>query len=380
MDLKKMREKRNTLMDEMDALFTACESGDEVRAFTEDESKRFSEIETEVRALDAQIAAIEKRNELDEGGAGAGADGDPAADEKRTLDEKNFLEYMRGETRALDIGQNGAVIPAHIANRIIETVKELSPIYAMATVFNVGGDLLFPVYDESESSVSAAFVEDMQELTEGTGKFVNVRLENYIVGCLAKISKSLMNRTDFDLLWFIISKVAQKIAEFLEEKLIQGTPGKNDGVLSAKQVETVASDTVLTADDLIDLQMSVVQQYQKDACWIMHKMTLKAVRKLKDNNGDYMLNQDIRTPFGWSILGKPVYITDSMPKIEAGKPVIAYGDMKGLFVKLAQGIELQLLVEKYATQHALGVVGYVEFDSRIVEPQKISVLEMAAGG
>ena len=376
MNLKKLREKRNALMDEMDKLISACAEGEEVRAFTDDESKRFTEIETEIRALGAQIAAIETRDSF-ERDSGSAAEVDPNEQEQRALGEQNFLAFVRGEQRALDIAQNGGIIPAHIANRIIEVVRELSPIYSLSTVFNVGGDLIFPVYDENTSSVSAAFVEDMQELTEGTGKFVTVRLENYIVGCLAKISRSLMNRTDFDLLGFIIRKVAQKIAEFLEEKLIQGTTGKNAGILSAPQVEKAASATVLTADDLIDLQMSVIQHYQVNAVWIMHKQTLKALRKLKDNDGVYLLNRDLTTAFGWSILGKPVYITESMPTIASEAKVIAYGDMSGLYVKLAQGIELQILMEKYATQHATGVVGYVEFDSRIVETQKISLLQMA---
>ena len=50
--------------------------------------------------------------------------------------------------------------------------------------------------------------------------------------------------------------------------------------------------------------------------------------------------------------------------------------MSGLYVKLAQNVEIQMLMEKYATQHAIGVVGYIEADSKIVEPQKIAVLQM----
>lgn len=66
------------------------------------------------------------------------ANGEPDADmEQRALDEKNFLAFCRGETRALDVANNGAIIPAHIANKIIETVKELSPIYSMCTIYNV---------------------------------------------------------------------------------------------------------------------------------------------------------------------------------------------------------------------------------------------------
>ena len=56
---------------------------------------------------------------------------------------------------------------------------------------------------------------------------------------------------------------------------------------------------------------------------------------------------------------------------------IAFGDYSGLYVKLAQNVEIQVLNEMYATRHATGVVGYTEFDSRIVEDQKISVMELA---
>ena len=62
----------------------------------------------------------------------------------------------------------------------------------------------------------------------------------------------------------------------------------------------------------------------------------------------------------------------------ASNKAIVYGDMSGLYVKLAQNVELQVLNEKYATQHAVGVVGYIECDSKIVEPQKLAVLTMGA--
>lgn len=374
MKLKELVEKRNALMDEMDTLLKTCED-EENRALDETEAARFAEIEAEIRSLDTTISAIEAREQIERREAGNGDDGNL---EQRALEEKNFLAFCRGETRALDVAQNGAVIPAHIAGKIIETVKELSPIYSMCTVYNLGGDLVFPVYDEASSSVKAAYVEDMTELTEGTGKFTSVKLENFIVGCLAKVSRSLMNRTDFDLLSFIVRKVAQAISEFLEQELIVGTAGKMVGVTATNNVVTAAASNAITADELIDLQMTVPEVYQAGACWLMHKDTLKAIRKLKDNDGNYLLNRDVTGAFGWSLLGKRVYITESMPRMEAGSKAIVYGDMSGLYVKLAQNVELQILMEKYATQHAVGVVGYVECDSEIVEPQKLAALAMKA--
>lgn len=41
-------------------------------------------------------------------------------------------------------GDNGAVIPTSIANKIIEKVIEISPLFSMATRYNVGGTLNIP--------------------------------------------------------------------------------------------------------------------------------------------------------------------------------------------------------------------------------------------
>lgn len=110
----------------------------------------------------------------------------------------------------------------------------------------------------------------------------------------------------------------------------------------------------------------------------MNKETLAQIRKLKDNEGNYLLNRDITKEFGWELLGKPVYVSENAPKIAASTTTIVYGDMSGLYVKLANAMEINVLFEKYATQYAIGVCGYTEFDSKIVEKQKIAGLKMKA--
>ena len=66
-----------------------------------------------------------------------------------------------------------------------------------------------------------------------------------------------------------------------------------------------------------------------------------------------------------------------MPELEAGKIAIYYGDMSGLATKFSEDINIEVLREKYATQHAYGIVGWLEFDSKIEQPQKISAIQMA---
>ena len=368
-DVKGLEEKRTELIEEMGDIVNKAEA--ETRTLSEDENKRFGEIRTEIANIDTTLKAIEEARALE--------NKTPNKDKKkeqRTIDEENFLKFVRGEERALSVANNGGIIPVSIANRIIETVKELSPIYRMVEVYNVSGDLVFPVYDETQSSIKAVYVDDLTELTEGTGKFKTVKLTNHVVGCLAKISKSLMNRTDFDLVSYVVRKVAQSIAEFLEKELIKGTEGKMDGIKSTTNVITSENAGKIVADDLIEVQMAVPEVYQKDAAWIMNKKAFKLLRKLKTTDGEYLLTKDLANGFGWMLLNKPVYITESADEVATGNKPLFYGDYKGLALKLAQNVEIQILMEKFATQHAIGVVGYIEEDSKMVDHQKIAALKI----
>lgn len=367
--MKELMEKRNALIVEMEGLLATAKT--ETRAFNETETERIEAVKAEIKGIDNTIKVEEELRNMDKKTEVIVA---PVV-EQRELDDANFLKFVRGEERALDIANNGGVIPVSIANKIIEAVKELSPIYSMVTIYNVGGDLVFPVYDET-TPIAAAYTDDMVELVEATGKFTTITLTNFIVGVLAKISKSLMNRTDFDLVGFIVNKVATSIAEFLEKECLIGTSAKMTGVFSSTNIVTTAINSAITADELIDLQDTVPDALQGGACWIMSKSTRKAIRKLKNLDGEYLLNKDITTPFGYALLGKPVYVSKNAADIATTAKVIAYGDMSGLYVKLAQNVEIQMLTEKYATQHAIGVVGYIECDSKIVEPQKLAVLQM----
>lgn len=368
--MKYLIEKRNALLDKLDAMIDL--SKEETRSFTEEELATYEATKLEIANIDKTLKMEEETRAMEKKET-VKVDSE---EEQRALDEENFVKFLRGEERALAVADNGGIIPTHIANRIIETVKELSPIYNLVDVYNVGGDLVFPVYDETTSSIGAAYVDDLTELTEGTGKFTTVKLQNFIVGCLAKVSKSLMNRTDFDLIGFVVRKVAQAIAEFLEKELIKGTTGKMTGINSTTNLVTSATAAKVDADDLIDLQMAVPEVYQGKAVWIMHKNTLKVIRKLKDLDGNYLLQRDITNGFGWNLLGKQVYFTSSVDEVVTGNNAIFYGDMSGVALKLAQNVEIQILVEKYATQHAIGVVAYVEADSKIVDNQKIAALKI----
>ncbi|MGG2053096.1 phage major capsid protein [Lysinibacillus pakistanensis] len=369
-------EQRNNLLDEMDNLLKGAK--EETRALTDQESTRFDEIKSEIAGLDKTISALDEARSLDKKV--------PAKPEQRTQEEaetRAFDNYIRGvvEERAdvnLTVGANGAVIPSSIANKIIQKVYDISPIYQLATRYNVGGTLNIPYYDESAGTIEMAYSDEFVDLESTSGKFGSIELKGFLAGALSKVSKSLVNNSQFDIVSFVVGKMAESISKWIENELLNGTPNKVEGLSTVTQSVTAAASTVLTADELIDVQEEVPDAFQGNAIWIMNKTTRKAIRKLKDGQGNYLLNKDATARWGYTLLGKDVYTSDNMAEMEAGKTTIFYGDMSGLAVKLSENVSIEILREKYATQHAIGVVGWIEIDSKVENAQKISKLVMKA--
>lgn len=377
MNLKKLIEKRNALVDKLNEIVKKAE--EETRAMTEDENKEFDQITAEIRDLDATIKKIRASMSINKDEEPA----DPTAAKAEKNEERAFAAYIRGnleECRAeggMTKTDNGAVIPKTIARKIIELVKDICPIYAMATKFNVKGDLVFPKFDKDKWP-SASYAEEFTALTSKSGSFTGITLSGYLVGALTKVSVSLINNTEFDLTAYVVNKIAEAIAEFLEGQLLAGSDGKMTGLKSCTQEVTSAAATAITSDELIDLQMKVKQRFQGACSWIMSNNTFKAIRKLKNAEGDYLMNRDLTNEFSWNLLGKKVYVSDAMPDIAGGSVPIFYGDFSGLYVKLAEDVNVQVLKERYAEEHVVGVIAWAEIDSKIVEEQKIAKLTMKA--
>lgn len=382
MNLRALIEKRNKLLDDMQKIVEAANT--ETRAFTNDELASYENMKAEVENLDKTISAAEELRSIERKGAVT----EPGAVEKNDteLKEKAFENYLRGriskETRDADanltFGDNGAVVPTSIVNKIIDKVVEISPLFSMATRYNVKGNLTIPYYDGETSDITVAYADEFTELTSTSGSFKSITLTGFLAGVLTKVSKSLLNNSNFDLLGFVIRKMAENIAVWIEGELIKGTSQKIDGLSTLSAAATAEYTTKVSADELIDLQEAIPDAYQANAVWIMNKATRKSIRKLKDGQGNYLLERDYTSKWNYTLLGKPVMISKNMPTMAAGAKAVYYGDMSGLAVKVSEEAQVTVLREKFATQHAVGVVAYVELDSKVENAEKIAMLKMAA--
>lgn len=369
--LKMLEEQRAEKVKEMEAVLEKAKV--EERAMTEDETKGFETLEKEIAGIDATIKAEERAR---------GREKFKEKEEKATpeqLEERAFVNFVlnnQEELRAGEIqltqGNNGSIVPTSIANKIIKAVRDMVPFLQLSDVVRTNGKLSVPVYGEDATNyIDADYVSEGTDLTDNIGKFTTIDLTGYVLGALALVSNKLANNTDIDVVSFVVNQVAQAMAEKLEKEFVNGTSGKITGILSAtKEVET-ASDAAITYDELVNLKHGLKQRFRDKAVWIMNPATYTAICKLKDSNGQPYFKED-----EYKILGLKVIESDSMPVIAAGAKVIAFADLSGYTIKETAAVEVQILREKFATKNMLGILTFCEFDAKITDSKKITVLKM----
>lgn len=377
--LKKLNEQRAEQQRVMDELINSADS--ENRALTADEIAKFDAAEAAIKAIDETISREERarKNVITRGG-------DTEMEERAARDSQMFSDYVLGRVTEMrtgeqnvSMGNNGAIIPTTIAREIIKEVKDRCPILEGATIYRTKGKLKIPVWDKANTThdISVGYQSEFTELTADAGKFDSVDLDGYLAGALVLIGRSVSNNADFNVTDFIVNEIAERMAYFIEGECLKGSGSSAaTGALSTTTSMTAASATAVTANELIALQAKVKQGHQRNACWTMHPDTFTAIKQLKDSQNRYLLQGDFSSEFPYRLLGKPVYLSDNMPAMAASSKAILYGDYSGLSVNIREDISIEVLREKYATQHAIGVVGWFEFDAKVSDNRRLATLVM----
>ena len=388
MELKKLMEQRAAKQAEMKAMLD--KAGAEERALNKDERESFDKLESEIRDLDGTINAIQAQRDIELNAPKDEAEDDKdeandAAELTDEAEERAFADYIRGnydEIRSavnMTKGDNGAVIPSSIANKIIEEIIDICPIFADADRYNVKGKLSIPYYDENTSAIQMEYADEFTDGESKSGKFLNITLTGFLGRAICDVSKSLINNSQFDIVSFVVKRMALAAAKFIEGELLNGTADKIDGFSTLTPSVVTADKSKVTVEELIDLQESIPDAYQGNAYWIMNKKTRTAIRKFKTADGEFILNRDLNSRWGYTLLGKDVYCSDAVAELgTASKDVIFYGDMKGLAVKVSEDINVEVLRETKARQHAVEVLGFVELDAKVQNAQMVSKMTTKA--
>ena len=390
--MKELIEKKNDLITRAEEVLNTAKA--EKRELTDEEAAELTGIRDSVKKITTTLELGDEFRSMEVKAEEPKKEDETVVEEraiaeKEMMEERAFENYVRGRviherageltpaTEGTGIGLGGALIPETIVNRIIKRVYDLCPVLERSQKYNVKGKLEVPYYPADAQKITVAYQDEFTPLSSTSGSFATISLSGFLAGCLTKISRSLINNVNFDIVGFIVDEMSYSIKRFIEHELLIGTEGKVEGLSTLTNGITAASANAITADEVVKLHDSIKDEFQQNAIWIMSPSTRTALRTLKANTGIYMLNDDISTPFGTSLLGKPVFVSDNMPDMASGERVIYYGDMAGLATKFNENINIEVLREKYADEHAVGVIGWFEFDSKVIDEQQIAVMTMA---
>ena len=368
---------------------------------TAEDDATYARMEQDITDLGKEIVRLERQEALDaelNKPVGTPITGRPNAVREQTDKpgrasenyKQSFWNLMRSKAampevvNALQIGtdsEGGYLVPDEFERTLVEALEEENIFRQLAKVIQTSsGDRKIPVV---ASKGTASWIDEEGAFTESDDAFSQVSIGAYKLGTMIKVSEELLNDSVFDLESYISREFGRRIGAKEEEAFFTGDgSGKPTGVLAAtggaQTGVTAASATAITADELIDLFYSLNSPYRKNAVWLLNDATVKAVRKLKDAQGQYLWQPSLVAGTPDTILGRPVKTSAYMPVIAASAKTIAFGDFGYYWIADRQGRSFKRLGELYAANGQVGFLGSQRVDGKLILPEAIKLLVQKA--
>jgi HK97 family phage major capsid protein len=254
-------------------------------------------------------------------------------------------------------------VPEQWNNAFVEARTLFGGIEANATILNTSNGV--PIHVPKVVDASPAdntgqnplLIAEEGTYTESEDTLDEAILNAYKYGHIVKAADELVSDSMFDIDSFVRSRGGRAIGLRTGERfaVADGTNKPNGIVTAATVGKTFASATVFTADELIDVQHSVPVPYRPFATWLMNDTTVKAVRKLKGQDSQYIWQPGLQAGQPDVLLGSPLVVDPFIASPGASAKPIVYGDLKCYWVRRNGPARILPMVEKYADN---GQVGY----------------------
>jgi HK97 family phage major capsid protein len=393
-----LREKRAKVWEAAKAFLDSKRGNDGL--LSPEDTATYEKMEAEVIALGKEIERLERQAAIDfelskplnipitdkpTSISGNNEKTGRASDEYR----QSFWNMMRGRRKydvhnALQIGEDtegGYLVPDDFERTLVEALEEENIFRQIANVITTSsGDKKIPVV---ASKGTASWVDEEGQIPESDDSFAQVSIGAYKLATMIKVSEELLNDSVFNLEQYIAKEFARRIGAKEEEAFFIGDgSGKPTGILAdnggGEIGVTAASATAITLDEIMDLFYSLKSPYRRNAVFIMNDSTIKAIRKLKDNNGQYLWQPSVTAGTPDTILNRPVKTSAFMPAIAAGAKTIVFGDFSYYWVADRQGRVFKRLNELYAATGQVGFIATQRVDGKLILPESIKYLQMKA--
>jgi len=389
--IKQLRERMNKANAAMRAMLDSNPNG-----LSEEQSAEYDDLEKEFDTTRAQLEkAVERdaKSKERETFMGQAQRAPLAGDVSHQDDNEGQEDLYRGafwaaqtrkpltpeQTRSLNTAtgsEGGYLVPESFQTEIVKKLTEKSYMRGLATVSMSSSTDNIPVEGDDGAN---SWIDEEGTYAESDPTISQVKMAAYKTGRIIKVTDEQLNDSFTSIEGYVSLKFAKSTTKAEELAFVSGDGSKKPtGFLVTAQVgKTTASATAITADEIIDTWGSLDEDYAVNGTWKMNRNTLVSIMKLKDSNGDYLVNKGLNGAPS-AMLGAPIVVNKHMPDIEAGAKPISFGDMSYYFIKDRTVMNMKRLEEAYATTGHIGFRIDKRVDGKLVLPEAVKVLQMKA--
>lgn len=308
----------------------------------------------------------------------------------RATDEykRAFWNSMRNRNsyeiqNALSIGtdsEGGYLVPDEYEKKLVEALEDEVFFRSLATVIKTSsGDRKIPIVT---SKGEAAWIDEGGQFPESDDSFGQTSIGAHKLATMIKVSDELLNDSIFNIEQYISKEFGRRIGTKEEEAFFIGDgTGKPIGIFNktgGAETGVTAASTGITFDDVMDLYYSLRAPYRNKATWILNDSTVKAIRKLKDGNGNYIWQPSVREGEPDRILNRPYRTSIYVPELAAGNRVMAFGDYSYYWIADRQGRSFKRLNELFATTGQVGFLASERVDGKLILSEAVKTLDIKA--
>lgn len=396
MTILELREKRNKAWEAAKAFVETKRDKDGL--LSAEDAATYAEMEQKVQNYSAEIARMEAMEAMEvelnkpvnTPLTGRPMNGNPQ-DKKTGRASNEYKEAMlqairtnfRNVRNVLSEGiasDGGYLVPEEYDSRLIEGLEEENIFRRLGTTITTSGERKINI---AGAKPAAAWIDEGEELTFGDAKFDQINLDAHKLHVAVKVTEELLYDNAFGLENYLLRQFSKALANAEEDAFLNGDgAGKPLGIFAeeggAQVGVTAASATEITADEIINLIYALKRPYRKKAKFIMNDQTIAVLRKLKDENGQYLWQPSLQAGEPDRLLGYEVMTSAYVPTIAAGKPVIAFGDFSYYNIGDRGVRSFAELKELFAGNGMVGFVAKERVDGKLVLAEAVQVLKMGA--
>lgn len=275
---------------------------------------------------------------------------------------------------ATDTVSANSLIREKVANMLVQPLEASSVILnAGATIFDSSEPLRIPTIEEG---VNPAWVGENELIPEDEvtpGEINLMPSDRKSIKVITRVSNELIRQATIGVSGVLESRLVADVRNKLDTALLSGD-GENKsilGLINQPDVTTGVFDAS-NPDSIIDAIGALNALEVNPNRLIVSGADFTAMRKLKDNDGRYLLTPDISAGAVGSIHGIPVSITN---KLSAGKAIMA--DMSAVAVVRDIDPRVDILKERYADYDQTGIRVVTRYDLGLIRPNAVAILTAA---